>query len=105
MRSHFQQVNQSLFHVSLLHLCGISIFSYAVGDAWRRLCLSLFPFLQAPSMVNVTNFLVRVCLIFSTVISQIAFGSRIDIKMLTIGYAYLGYIIEDSTDHPYSLYV
>ncbi|CDY13352.1 BnaC06g14050D [Brassica napus] len=27
MRSHFQQVNQSLFHVSLLHLC----------DAWRRL--------------------------------------------------------------------
>ncbi|CAN6853384.1 unnamed protein product [Brassica oleracea] len=29
MRSHFQQVNQSLFHVSLLHLCGISIFSYA----------------------------------------------------------------------------
>ncbi|CAF1914670.1 unnamed protein product [Brassica napus] len=44
MRSHFQQVNQSLFHVSLLHLCGISIFSYAVGDAWRRLCLSWFPF-------------------------------------------------------------
>ncbi|KAL0755870.1 hypothetical protein Bca101_093538 [Brassica carinata] len=63
-------------------ICSFRLLIHATSsDKWRRLCLSLFPFLQAPN--------------------SIAFGSHNNIKIwwkwLTIGYAYLGYIIEDPT--------
>ncbi|CAN7042977.1 unnamed protein product [Brassica rapa subsp. trilocularis] len=40
MRSHFQQVNQSIFHVSLLHLCGISIFNISNSSSLEYTIIS-----------------------------------------------------------------